>query len=192
MLLIKLIAVGCSALDCQFRSGGMAGSLRSSSMILESRAEKGDRTIRYSHNKAQLQQDEVLINDSNSNPITRNYTYKAPHFFRLGSSSIADFIFTSFIFTSLISTSLVFVGAPGLALPPPEDLPEEVLRTEIVTEARSPIDGEWLTAAEYAELEAELQRNPELYNSISSEIREIIFLLQVRRAVRSIAPFLLP
>lgn len=82
--------------------------------------------------------------------------------------------------------------APALALPPPEDIPEEVLRTEIITEARSPVDGELLTAAEYAELEEQLQRNPELYNSISPQIRNIIFLLQIRRAVRSVAPFLLP
>jgi len=92
----------------------------------------------------------------------------------------------------LVFTSIISISLPGLALPPAEDVPEEVLRTEIITEARSPIDGEWLTAAEYAELEAELQRNPELYNSISPQIREIIFLLQVRRAIRTIAPFLLP
>lgn len=93
----------------------------------------------------------------------------------------------------LLGTSIVIASAmPTLSLPPPEDLPEEVLRTEIITEARSPVDGEWLTAAEYAELEAELQRNPELYNSISPQIRHTIFLLQIRRAVRSIAPFLLP
>lgn len=93
----------------------------------------------------------------------------------------------------LLGISVILPAAmPVLALPPPEDTPEEVLRTEIITEARSPVDGEWLTAAEYAELEAELQRNPELYNSISPQIRHTIFLLQIRRAVRSVAPFLLP
>ena len=88
--------------------------------------------------------------------------------------------------------SLILPSAPALALPPPEDIPEEVLRTEIITEARSPINGEVLTAAQYAELEEQLQRDPELYNSISPQIRHIIFLLQVRRAVRTVAPFLLP
>lgn len=91
-----------------------------------------------------------------------------------------------------LGSSVVLMAVPGLALPPPEDIPEEVLRTEIITEARSPIDGEVLTASEYADLEAQLQRNPELYNTISPQIRHIIFLLQIRRAVRRVAPFLLP
>lgn len=127
-------------------------------------------------------QNEALIENLNENSQS----------FWLGGNLTGSFIFTSFIATSLIATSLTFASAPGLALPPADDVPEEVLRTEIITEARSPVDGEWLTAAEYAELEADLQRNPELYNSISPQIRQIIFLLQVRRSIRSIAPFLLP
>ncbi|NJO41167.1 MAG: glutathione S-transferase [Cyanobacteria bacterium CRU_2_1] len=85
------------------------------------------------------------------------------------------------------------VGAivPAMALPPPEDVPEEVLRTEIITEARSPVTGEPLTAAEYAELEEELQRNPELYSTLPSQLRYIITLLQLRRALRrTIFPFI--
>lgn len=96
------------------------------------------------------------------------------------------------VMATWLSGSVILTIAPALALPPPEDIPEEVLRTEIITEARSPIDGELLTAAEYAELEDQLQRNPELYHSISPQIRQIIFLLQVRRAIRTVAPFLLP
>lgn len=72
------------------------------------------------------------------------------------------------------------------------DIPEEVLRQEeIITEARSPIDGRPMTAAEYAELDDQLQatvRSPQL----SPQVREIIFLLQVRRGLRFIAPFLIP
>lgn len=88
--------------------------------------------------------------------------------------------------------SLMLSSVPVLALPPADDIPEEVLRTEIVTEARSPINGEPLTASEYAELEERLQREPELRATISPQIRQTIFLLEVRRAVRRIAPFLLP
>jgi hypothetical protein len=65
------------------------------------------------------------------------------------------------------------------------------LRTEIITDARSPLDGEPLTAAEYAELEAELQ-NPDFAPQLSPEVRQIIFLLQIRQALRGIAPFLVP
>ena len=55
---------------------------------------------------------------------------------------------------------LLLTAAPAIALPPPDDLPEEILRTEIITEARSPIDGQPLTAAEYAQLQAQ---QPELW-----------------------------
>jgi hypothetical protein len=41
--------------------------------------------------------------------------------------------------------------APIAQLPPPEDTPEEVLRAEIYTSARSPIDGRPLSAQEYIE-----------------------------------------
>ena len=53
--------------------------------------------------------------------------------------------------TTILSTNLATIGR---CLPPPEDTHEEILRTEIITEARSPIDGELLTAAEYAQLQA--------------------------------------
>ncbi len=46
---------------------------------------------------------------------------------------------------------------PVVALPPPEDIPDEILRTEIIFEARSPIDGKPLTAVEYKELLNKLQ-----------------------------------
>lgn len=74
------------------------------------------------------------------------------------------------------------------ALPPPEDVPEEVLRTEIILDARSPLTGEPLTAAEYAQLQEDLQRRPTPV--LSSEIRELIFLLQLRRVLKPVIPFL--
>ena len=80
------------------------------------------------------------------------------------------------------------IAAPTRSLPPPEDVPEEVLRTEIITEARSPIDGKPLTAAEYAELQAQIaQRSttPEL----DPQIQQIIFLLRLRSLLRTITPF---
>ena len=73
------------------------------------------------------------------------------------------------------------------ALPPPEDIPEEVLRTEIITEARSPIDGEALTAAEYAELEAQLAQSP-YAPEINAKTRQLIFLLQIRQLLQTITP----
>ena len=98
---------------------------------------------------------------------------------------------TSLIATaSLFATSLTAAIAPAFALPPASDLPEEVQRTEIITEARSPIDGKPLSAAEYAELEAHLQESP-YPPEISLKYRKLITLLRLRRAIRSVFPFLL-
>lgn len=76
---------------------------------------------------------------------------------------------------------------PAWGLPAPEDPPEEVLRTEIIVEARSPLDGKRLTAAEYAELQAQLQTNPN--PDVPSEFKHLLFLLQLRRTIRIILPF---
>lgn len=89
--------------------------------------------------------------------------------------------------TTILSTSLAPLGR---CLPPPEDTPEEILRTEIITEARSPIDGELLTAAEYAQLQALLQEDP-TDPVVAAQIQEIITLLRLRRAIRTFFPFLL-
>jgi hypothetical protein len=90
----------------------------------------------------------------------------------------------------------LFVGAnlsPALALPPPSDKPEEVQRTEIITEARSPMDGKPLTAAEYAQLQAQLQaRRPTPDTRLNPGIRRTLTLLRIRQAIRSIIPFALP
>ncbi len=69
------------------------------------------------------------------------------------------------------------------------ETPEEVLRTEIITEARSPIDGKALNAAEYAELQAQLQTRPNP-PKLSPKVRETVFLLRLRQLIRTFAPFL--
>jgi len=76
------------------------------------------------------------------------------------------------------------------ALPPPSDTPEEILRTEIITEARSPIDGKLLTAAEYVELQAALQPDLPPKATVSREVQHLIFLLRIRSQIRLIFPFL--
>lgn len=69
------------------------------------------------------------------------------------------------------------------------DIPEEILRTEIIVEARSPLTGELLTAAEYAQLQASLDRegrSPQL----NSDIRQLVYLLRLRRILKPIIPFI--
>lgn len=86
------------------------------------------------------------------------------------------------------------IGTPDdnigqIILPPANDVPEEILRTEIIFEARSPLDGAPLSPADYAQLQTELaaaQTTP----TLSSDIRYIIFLLQARRAFKPVIPFL--
>ncbi len=78
--------------------------------------------------------------------------------------------------------------SPVIALPPPEDTPEEILRTKIIIEARSPIDGKSLTAAEYIQLQAQLQLAPP--PKLDPKIREQIFLLRIRKTLLQFFPFL--
>jgi hypothetical protein len=79
-------------------------------------------------------------------------------------------------------------GSEVIALPPPEDTPEEILRTKMIIEARSPIDGRFLTAAEYAQLQAQLQEAPP--PKLDPKIREQIFLLRLRKTLLQFFPFL--
>ncbi len=83
----------------------------------------------------------------------------------------------------------VFSALLAICLPP-ADVPEEVLRTEIYTQARSPIDGKKLTAAEYALLQEQLRE--ELTNSeaaISDELKHLVHLLRLRQLLKRVSPF---
>lgn len=90
-------------------------------------------------------------------------------------------------FLSIVLGLTFCVAKPAQCLPPPEDVPEEVLRTEIITEARSPIDGKPLTAAEYAQLRAKLAERPTA-PELNPEIRHVIFLLRLRMLLQTITP----
>ncbi|KZL48900.1 MULTISPECIES: hypothetical protein [Cyanophyceae] len=93
----------------------------------------------------------------------------------------------------IVSTSILvwltsYWGTSVVALPPPEDIPEEILRTEIIIDARSPIDGKPLNSAEYAELQEQLQVSPP--PKLSAGLRQTVFLIQLRKALLQIFPFL--
>jgi hypothetical protein len=74
------------------------------------------------------------------------------------------------------------------ALPPPEDVPEEILRTEIIFVGRSPVDGKPLSTSEYEELQARL-RESRFAPKINKDIQQTIFLLQIRKLIQTIIPF---
>lgn len=91
------------------------------------------------------------------------------------------------VFLSPISLTLAQSYAPSL--PPADDIPEEILRTEIILEGRSPLDGEPLTATEYTELMEALAENPNA-PQLNPKIRQLVFLLKVRKFFRTLLPFL--
>ncbi|MDX2212044.1 MAG: hypothetical protein SFY66_02025 [Oculatellaceae cyanobacterium bins.114] len=99
----------------------------------------------------------------------------------------------STIAITLINTSQGAIASEvtpvEVTLPPASDLPEEVARTQIILEARSPIDGRPLSAAEYAELQTRLE-NRDRVPLLRPEIRQIIFLLEFRRGIYDLFPFL--
>lgn len=96
------------------------------------------------------------------------------------------------VILSIFSSTLLAIGSDWFqsvsGLPPSEDIPEEVLRTQIIIAARSPIDGKVVSAAEYSELQAQLQNSPP--PKLNSNIRQNIFLLRLRQTFKQIFPFL--
>jgi hypothetical protein len=73
-----------------------------------------------------------------------------------------------------------------------EDTPEEVLRAEIYTDARSPIDGKQLSAAEYTELMEKMRSLDSIppEDLVSPKVREVIDLLRLRKFLRQFIPFI--
>jgi hypothetical protein len=75
-------------------------------------------------------------------------------------------------------------------LPPETDIPEEVLRAEIITEARSPIDGRALSAIEFAEFVVNAKQQLDLDNASAAtsnpRFKETLFLIRLRSFLKSI------
>jgi hypothetical protein len=84
----------------------------------------------------------------------------------------------------IISLGIFSLFSPvAMALPPASDLPEEYLRAQIILEARSPLDGEVMTAGEYADLMAKLEKEitDQEDRVVVNKYREAAFLLRLRR-----------
>jgi hypothetical protein len=120
--------------------------------------------------------------------------YQASRYLNLWQSKNHRLAIATF-FSFQIST-LTMMPMLGLAetqsKPVQEDTPEEVLRAEIYTDARSPIDGKQLSAAEYTELMENLRSldgiPPEDF--VSPKVREVIGLLKLRKFLRQFIPFI--
>ncbi len=86
----------------------------------------------------------------------------------------------------LVTISISIASNPPLG----NDIPEEVLRAEIITEARSPIDGKALSATDFAELIAQVEQQLDRDDAVSAtknpKIKNIIMLLRLRGFLRSV------
>jgi hypothetical protein len=94
--------------------------------------------------------------------------------------------------------SMLILGAP-IAVPTVAqttaptaaiEIPEEVLQTEVITSARSPIDNQPLTATQYAELKTEIDRTNQVPPRLSPKLRNTIALLKVRKFIKTVLPFI--
>jgi hypothetical protein len=96
----------------------------------------------------------------------------------IGISPIMKLIIAPITCWTIASTAL-----PARALPPATDLPEEFLRNQIILEARSPLDGEVITAGEYADYVAKLERETADREDRAAvdKYRETAFILRLRR-----------
>jgi hypothetical protein len=90
----------------------------------------------------------------------------------------------------LSSCSIAIPTAIAGNLPPGNDIPEEILRAEIIIEARSPIDGKPLSATEFAELvvrvEQQLARDDGAAAIKTSPFKDVLVLIRLRKFLKSL------
>ncbi len=91
---------------------------------------------------------------------------------------------------SLLSPLVLASSAPAWALPSAQDTPEEVLRTEIILDARSPVDGKPMSPAEYAALQATQQASYHPAAPLTPKVRSMLTLLKVRKFIKTYLPFI--
>ena len=91
--------------------------------------------------------------------------------------------------TLVINLLAIFRATYSMALPPATDIPEEILRTEIILDGRSPITGKPVNASEYAELQTTLAQR-KFSNQLNSDVQQIIFLLRIRKLFKTLIPIL--
>ena len=69
-----------------------------------------------------------------------------------------------------------------------EKMPEHVSAPILVLELRSPLDGRLLTATEYVDLQAEIDRLNEVPPQVSPKIRRLVGLLKFRKFIKRVLP----
>ena len=74
------------------------------------------------------------------------------------------------------------------AAPKGENVSEKASSQELALEFRSPLDGRLLTATEYADLQAEIDRLNEVAPQVSPKIRRLVGLLKFRKFIKRVLP----
>ncbi|MEO0948372.1 MAG: hypothetical protein AAFY11_09560 [Cyanobacteria bacterium J06641_5] len=87
-----------------------------------------------------------------------------------------------------IAAIWVAIAEVGAALPPPDDIPEDVLRVQVILEGRSRVDGRPLSPVEYLAEEEDLA-TANAPRKLDPDIRELVFLLQLLKFLRTVTPF---
>ena len=88
---------------------------------------------------------------------------------------------------AVVLTSIIPM-ANAHAAPKGEPIPEKVLSQGLALEFRSPLDGRLLTATEYADLQAEIDRLNEVAPQVSPKIRRLVGLLKFRKFIKRVLP----
>ena len=85
------------------------------------------------------------------------------------------------VLTSLMPTSSAHAAGD-------ETTPKRVPSPAVMLELRSPLDGRLLTATEYADLQAEIDRLNEVQPQVSPKIRRLVGLLKFRKIIKRVLP----
>ena len=92
-----------------------------------------------------------------------------------------------FLLFNLVLLINILNSAVAYSLPSEDDIPEEVLATEIILEARSSVNNRVLSPQQYLE-EKENQEASVFPPDLDPEIKHNIFLLRILKMFKTISP----
>jgi hypothetical protein len=82
---------------------------------------------------------------------------------------------------------LICTNISAVALTPEDDIPEEILATEIIIEGRSQLNNQNLTVNEYV-LEKQKESSSPFSPELDSQIQHNVLLLRIFKLLRTITP----
>jgi hypothetical protein len=82
----------------------------------------------------------------------------------------------------------VGITPAAMALPPPTDVPEEVLRAEVIIEARDRL-GQSIGPGAYAQLQQTIDRRNQDNPQISEDLQSLLLQLRLLSVIKSVIPF---